>query len=406
MELGRSAMRQCLSRSSLTSIRLLCVYPPRYHRFPILNHCPFSSTKVRQKPKYDYKIYNISKWRERARKKSDPRADSYTRDEVCAKIDTIERIKSIISFGCVAVIIYCLYDLYSEWNEGPRDKVFDPPRFTPFSTIKREQISTTSMILTLRPRRAESNEYKDPYKECWEKGTWSVEVKQPELQIARSYTPLPPKKGDRDGDLRFLIRKELKGEVSGYLHSLHLGGQVELRGPKTEVELPSEVTDVVFLAGGTGIAPALQVVYTLLERRKEGRMPKIRVVWANRKREDCVGGYSQDVVVKDTAGYIARELQALQKKYPDNLQVDYLVDDEGTFLDQKRISPLITTPSEVKFGPVTTRIDSKLLFVSGPEGFVSYLAGPKRWDGGKEGQGELGGVLRRMGVRDWKIWKL
>ncbi|TVY25625.1 NADH-cytochrome b5 reductase [Lachnellula hyalina] len=291
------------------------------------------------------------------------------------------------------------------------------------ATNKREQVSPTCIILTLRPKAARSVECEDPYGEVWGRGTWSVEVKQPELQIARAYTPLPPGVGGGGlgSDLRFLIRREERGEVSRYLHSLQEGAQVDLRGPKVEVELPAEVSDVVFLAGGTGIAPALQVVYTLLEKRKGGgdrdRLPKIRIVWANRKREDCVGGYGGDHNPPTgtgngnaALGYIVRELQSLQEKYPDSLQVQYVVDEEGTMLDQKRIPPLLNTPQSdaktVKYSPVTTRIDSKLLFVSGPEGFVDYLAGPKKWEGGKEGQGELGGVLRRMGIRDWKVWKL
>ncbi|TVY40297.1 Cytochrome c mitochondrial import factor [Lachnellula subtilissima] len=328
--------------------------------------------------------------------------------------------------GCVLAIPILSYITYiNVFPHAP--KIFDPPRFTPFSITRREHVSPTSIILTLRPKDARSVECEDPYREVWGKGTWSVEVKQPELQIARSYTPLPPgvgaggRSGSGGADLRFLIRREERGEVSRYLHSLQVGAQIELRGPKVEVELPAAVSDVVFLAGGTGIAPALQVVYTLLERRKEGgdtdRLPNIRIVWANRKREDCVGGYGGDhnppTGNRDgnaAPGYIVRELQGLQEKYPENLQVQYVVDEEGTMLDQKRITSLLNTRQSdaktVKYSPVTTRIDSKLLFVSGPEGFVNYLAGPKKWEGGREGQGEIGGVLRRMGIRDWKVWKL
>ncbi|TVY16967.1 NADH-cytochrome b5 reductase 1, partial [Lachnellula arida] len=297
-------------------------------------------------------------------------------------------------------------------------KIFEPPRFTPFAVIGREYVSATSMVLTVRPRAGSVEREcgdQDPYAEAWERGPWSVEAKQPELQIARAYTPLPPLDGNGKRDLRFLIRREERGEVSRYLHGLPLGAQVELRGPKTEAELPAAVSDVVFLAGGTGIAPALQVVYTLLERRKGGEMLRIRVVWANRKREDCIGGASAHHPPPRTGngngngtanttpgpGYIVRELQNLQRKYPQNLQVQYVVDEEGTALDQKRIAPLLNIPQSdartVKYSPVTTRIDSKLLFVSGPDGFVDYLAGPKKWEGGKEGQGELGGRFKTYG---------
>jgi ferredoxin-NADP reductase len=301
-------------------------------------------------------------------------------------------------------------NIYIKWQEY-RNKPFDPPRFTPFTIVDREEVSPTSIILTLQPEArgplASWVRKPDPYKEAWEKGTWSVEVKQPQLQIARAYTPLPPREGDPDENLRFLIRKEYKGEVSKYIHDLPVGKRVELRGPNIEFALPSEVTDVIFLAGGTGIAPGLQIVHTLLERRKGQLPPMIHIVWANRRREDCKGGYSSRSASMDAqTGYIVREIQRLQNKYPGNLQVDYLVDEEGTFLDQNKLAPLVKTYSEVKFGPVHTRIDSKLLFVSGPEGFVGYLAGPKRWEGGKEGQGDLGGLLRRMGIRDWKVWKL
>ncbi|TVY37034.1 COPII coat assembly protein [Lachnellula occidentalis] len=393
MKLARPAMRQCLSRPPKGSSWTTHLPSPLFHRLPPLNHhCAFSSTPTHHQ-------------------------HAGSRSSLPPKTKT-----KWLKLGCILAIPVLSYILYI--NVFPSTpKIFDPPRFTPFSIIRREQVSATSILLTLRPRDARGVECKDPYGEFWGKGTWSVEVKQPELQIARAYTPLPPLEGGGKGgggDLRFLIRREHRGEVSRYLHGLQVGAQVELRGPKIEAELPAEVSDVVFLAGGTGIAPALQVVYTLLERRKGDmdKLPKIRIVWANRKREDCVGGghgTDRNTLTgkgneNAAPGYMVRELQNLQDKYPDNLQVQYVVDEEGTVLDQKRIAPLLNpTQSDaktVKYSPITTRIDSKLLFVSGPEGFVEYLAGPKKWEGGKEGQGELGGVLRRMGIRDWKVWKL
>ena len=269
----------------------------------------------------------------------------------------------------------------------------------------------TSFIITLRPKpfvdspkSAKSN----PYEKEWEKGTWSVEFKQPELQIARSYTPLPPRENDPTGDLRFLIRRETNGEMSRYLAQLPLGGQAELRGPHTELELAKEVTDVVLLAGGTGIAPALQIVHTLLRVRNPIiDLPNIHIIWANRRRADCVGGVDLRGAggANRPEGSIVQELRMLQEKYPDSLKVEYLVDEEGTFLSGRMISKLTKRESEVKHQAVSTRIDSRLLFVSGPEGFVKYFAGPKTYWGGNEVQGELGGLIGKMGIRDWKVWK-
>jgi NAD(P)H-flavin reductase len=300
--------------------------------------------------------------------------------------------------------------LYIYQSSRPNDdKIFDAPRFATFTITSREDVSPTAFILTLRPN-APFTPDQDPYAAQWDRGIWSVEFKQPQLQIARSYTPLPPTKTTKAGDLRFYIRKEKGGEVSNYVAGLPVGGSVQLRGPHPGVDLTGDIKQVVFMAGGTGIAPALQVAHTLLVRRGDGERPKIKVVWANQKWEECVGGYEHK---NDEEAWnpIVKELEALQRKYPDRLEVYYVVDGDkkGVWkqpVDQKKVFVLPKNETQVKYGAVTMRIDSKLIFVSGPEGFVDHLAGPKKWEDGKETQGEVGGLLGRKGMKDWKVWKL
>jgi ferredoxin-NADP reductase len=278
------------------------------------------------------------------------------------------------------------------------DKVFDPPRFTPFTVVKRDIVSPTSVILTVRRF---PNGTEDSYRKMWERGIWSVEVKQPELQIARSYTPLPPIQPVEYSELRFLIRKEHKGEVSGYVHNLGLGSKIELRGPHPGFDIPENVAEVIFLAGGTGIAPALQAAYTTLEKRN--RQARVRIVWSNRRREDCEGGGQTNSMgwkAEEETGLIVQELEYLQKKHPGQLTIEYLVDEEKTFLTPKKISKMLKAHGK---GSVE---GSKLLLVSGPEGFVNHFVGPKRWDGGKEIQGEVTGVIGKMRLPDWAVWKL
>lgn len=318
--------------------------------------------------------------------------------------------------GYITVLIVSLVFLFDLDGKAyryffPKALIFDSPKFTPFSIVSKEDVSPTSFIVTLRPRSLVDNPKlakSDPYEKEWGTGPWSVEFKQPQLQIARSYTPLPPRENDTTGDLRFLIRREANGEMSRYLARLAVGEQVELRGPHSELELPNEVTDVVFLAGGTGIAPALQVAHTLLQVRKPSEnLPNIHIIWANRRREDCIGGADLHGAANTdrSEGTIVQELREFQERYPDNVRVDYLVDEEGKFLDQKTISRVTKREPEVKHQAVSTTIGSKLMFVSGPEGFVNFLAGPKKYWDGKEVQGELGGLIGKMGIRDWKVWK-
>jgi hypothetical protein len=81
------------------------------------------------------------------------------------------------------------------------------------------------------------------------------------------------------------------------------------------------------------------------------------------------------------------------------------VDEENTFLDQRTLSKM-TSKSEKSLGLVGTQTGPKLLLISGPEGFINYSAGPKKWEGGKEGQGKVAGLLGQARLKDWIVWKL
>ncbi|KAK5015065.1 hypothetical protein LTR16_001910, partial [Cryomyces antarcticus] len=304
----------------------------------------------------------------------------------------------------------------------------NPHTFTPFTLVSREPVSSTSSIFTFAHRG--NPDATGALRDAWKRGVWSIQIKQPQLQIARAYTPLPPLADPSDAELgaiRLLIRKENKGEVSGYLHRLPLEALVELRGPSLEYELPNDVKEILFLAGGTGIAPALQITHALQDKAR------IHVMWATRRREDCRGGSSdtrQAPKVGMLAGWkglfsqeqadlsnaqegnheqnaIVRQLQSAKersKRIPGcELSVDYFVDEESSLITPQSV--LQHTQSSKSPDSSTTQ-GRKLILVSGPEGFVNYWAGPKRWEGGREAQGPLGGVLSRLRLEGWEVWKL
>lgn len=262
-----------------------------------------------------------------------------------------------------------------------------------------------------------------------------MQIKQPQLQIARSYTPLPPSESD-DGssanDLHFLIRRDPHGEVSGYLHKLPLNASLDLRGPQIEYEIPEGVGEVLFLAGGTGIAPALQLVHTLLERESSllGKLPKIRILWANRKREDALDlparkpevqeswrswltgsgpavGIEISIREPDDACVLTNQIKLLKVKHADRFDLKYFVDEEKAFIDESVLSKYVKSNvgTESK-GTGKKGQRRRLIVVSGPEGFVNYLVGPKKWSGGKEGQGPLGGLIGGLYLEGWDVQKL
>jgi homoaconitate hydratase len=261
-----------------------------------------------------------------------------------------------------------------------------------------------------------------------------VQAKQPHLQIGREYTPLPPSPslarsdaGEHDADIHLLIRKEKKGEMTTYLHGLPMEATVHLRGPYLDVNIPKHVDEVLLLAGGTGISPALQVAQIMSKR--EGA--RIHILWANRRREECLGGVSDVVVNIKTEGLLytlkkwvgaaesraeemvpghqekglmVRVVEDLKARAPHNsLDVQYFVDEEDTFIGQRHVNAILKQTREVS---PDVKSGAKLILVSGPDGFLDYWAGKKRFQSGREVQGPLGGVLGELDLNGWKVWKI
>ena len=332
------------------------------------------------------------------------------------------------------LMIYGIYTIYGYQNRKLRP---DTKTFLPFVLQSKDSVSSTSSIFTLAADFASTDD--DDYSNVWDQGIWSVQVKQPQLQIARSYTPLPPIHVDEDKDknrtkhLRFLIRQEPQGEVSSYIHNLPLGASISLRGPHLEYVIPQDVDEVLFIAGGTGIAPGLQAVYTLLEYREPVRSNlKIHILWANRRKDEVPSAISNTVNLS-TSGFsmwrtlfgasplsvrddslpeplqasLVEEIEIMKSRYKEKLIVDYFIDEDGSYITENVLKRCLTnlknTASE---NEENSPLGRKLVLISGPEGFIKHFAGPKVWAGGRETQGSLGGVLKAINPNHWEVWKL
>lgn len=362
-----------------------------------------------------------------------------------------------------------------------RAKSLNPKTFVPFTITSREQVSPTSFVLTVEPAAAAE----ETYAAAWAHGLWSIEVKQPQLQIARDYTPLPPVGGGDDsrsrgtpgplpaGALRFLLRKIDGGEVSTYLSRLGVGDTVELRGPRLGFDVRRRLggaPSAVLIAGGTGIAPALQVAEAVLGGPDPAPDATVSIVWANRSRADCVGCPRLGAVAAGDGsakggegGAVMEQLREMKRRHGDRLRLACLVDQEGTFLRERDVHACLqeqqgrrrqTTSAAAALQPengdkqleeaecvyhsaerlerlardppspdgrvqdLTETCRScgsagrSLVVVSGPDGFVQALAGAKRWEDGEERQGAVGGILGRIALKHpdlmdgWLVLKL
>ncbi|KAF2168006.1 hypothetical protein M409DRAFT_65568 [Zasmidium cellare ATCC 36951] len=319
----------------------------------------------------------------------------------------------MVAAGRVAVGSFCRH-----WDSLPSQS--PSGEFAKYILVGKDPVSSTCAIFRLMPAGNVAIDLDDP--DC-ERAITSLQFKQPQLQIARAYTCLPQQQGQHMDELRFLIRREQKGEVSNFLHRLPIGAEIEARGLHAEYIVPKDVKSVVFIAGGTGIAPALQVADIL-----EGQAD-MHILWANRKREDCVGGHSDTKrissgswwsfsrtspgadtkvanVQKSALVSVLEDLKD-QATTPEakrsQLLVDYYVDEEGALMKPQDVTKVIRSISTQENATVPGK---KIVFVSGPEGFVNYWAGPKQWIGGREVQGPLKGVLSAMDLDDWEVVKL
>ncbi|KAK2775583.1 cytochrome c mitochondrial import factor [Colletotrichum kahawae] len=243
-------------------------------------------------------------------------------------------------------------------------------KFVPFTVASKDPVSPTSFILTLKPPHAGGAA---PLSSLWDVfDLWCVEVKQPQIQVAREYTPLP----GADDELRLYVRALRGGEVSTYLSRLLPGGSVEIRGPHGEFDLRSRLGEaggrVVFLAGGTGVAGALQAAHAVLPRGVD-----VTIFWAVRGREEVqgaapakqkgsgaasswgwnpfsggkqAGGIQAEALSAQVgdASAVSRELLALKERYGDKLDVRVVVDQEGTRVGEQDLSAALAREGSKK----------------------------------------------------------
>ncbi|GAP90774.1 putative fmi1 protein [Rosellinia necatrix] len=328
--------------------------------------------------------------------------------------------------------------LYRRQSTSPDGDVINASTFTAFTITDREQVSPSAFIITLRPsawvdppelesRRVGQHDVLPGFpsariREAWRHGLWSVEIKQPQLQIARHYTPLPPLStsahspsirsenppGDGGGnadeaqamasensgqqgddeqdwqeDLRILIRRLDGGEMSNYLSRQRVGDTIWLRGPHLGFDIPRRLgaggdpdgngeadgighqRGVVFLAGGTGIAPALQIAHKLLQDNApndNGRVQsRISILWANRWSADALGRDQAPSIQQKSDSWfrfwggkehgssahvqegrkqpngepvssLALQIRDLERRHPTQFDISYFIDNEGSFI--------------------------------------------------------------------------
>lgn len=226
-----------------------------------------------------------------------------------------------------AVLVWAAYAvkvwLYPVQDDSDSNDLLDPNHFHKFVVTHKQQIDKDHFLVEVRPKYLGwKMSYYAHYdnKSIWNGDImWSVEIKQPQIMVVRSYTPLPlyflqserSRSGekepllkviendsddyDKGGVMTFYIKRYGDGEVSRYISDKNVGDELDIRGPHVQYrfpyhplkalherpifrDLPSRVEpetlleavkldhgipdydSLNFYGAGTGIAPILQVL--------------------------------------------------------------------------------------------------------------------------------------------------
>lgn len=178
-------------------------------------------------------------------------------------------------------------------------------------------------------------------------GAWvwlSLPSLSPRLFVSCSPPADPP---DDRGHLDMLIKQYPGGKQSSYLHSLQPGDSVTFFRIPGYSWTPNEQAHVAVVAGGQGITPCYQLLRNIL--RNPADHTKVTLVWGVNTEADL---------------FLADELAALQKQYPDRLTTHYVVSQPSGPSD--RFASGRVTAEVLKKAGVATADGVGKVFMSGP----------------------------------------
>ncbi|CAA7265856.1 unnamed protein product [Cyclocybe aegerita] len=199
--------------------------------------------------------------------------------------------------------------------------------------------------------------------------------------IIRPYTPISPP--DAPGELTLLVKRYETGNMSKYIFGLKEGDTLALKGPITKLPYQAnEFDEIALIGGGSGITPLYQVLTHALSDKKN--KTKFKLLYSNVTEKDIL---------------LREELDGLKKKYPNNLDILYLLDQpsEGW---KGRVGYISADIIKQHVSPASLKEKVKV-FVCGPPPQVAAIAGKK--NGMK--QGDLGGILKELGYTEDQVFK-
>ncbi|KAM5540413.1 hypothetical protein V8D89_005871 [Ganoderma adspersum] len=316
--------------------------------------------------------------------------------------------------GGAIVASYFVWPVPSRAAPTKKNALLSPSHFTPVTITSTQSCpdpNTRLMTFTIPPNSIPS------LQDAAFEPIWSVYIKDDDIQVERPFTPLEGV--NSEGQMRFWVKKYDNGEVGRWLHSKKAGETIEIRGPlKTWSWRADEWDEIIMVSGGTGITPFYQLIHKeLLSQSSPNTKTRFTLLHSSRRPTEL------------PPSEILEPLISYSQAHPDRLGLSLFVDaSEGpahpavssSLLTVSRIGKEAIERATVLgdrswwrglFG-ASPKLASQeggdgqkriLFLVCGPDPMLAAIAGPY---GRNFSQGEIGGVLGKLGYDGKTVWKL
>ncbi|KAK8151797.1 NADH-cytochrome b5 reductase-like protein [Phyllosticta citrichinensis] len=291
-----------------------------------------------------------------------------------SRVTKVATTSAAVSAGFFAFNRYSTRTAYADSTSEPPKTFASGFKFTSLRLHSSEDISTDLKRLRF--------ELPDPQARSGMKLTSSLAtvIRRPGgiLPMFREYTPVndPTDAGFID----LVVKKYPNGQLSSHLHALSPGQTQLFAGPLTRYQWkPNKHPHVAMIAGGTGICPMYQLLHGIFKNPAD--TTKVTLVW----------GVNHDAEI-----FLKDELDALQRRFPDRLNVVYAVSNPapGSPHAKGRVTKELLEKANLGAPDKSTQ-----LFLCGPPGMEAAVAGS--WNFGSKD-----GILRELGYAKSQVERL
>jgi cytochrome-b5 reductase len=179
------------------------------------------------------------------------------------------------------------------------------------------------------------------------------------------------------------VKKYPNGPMSTHLHDMEPGQLLDFKGPISKYPwTANKHSEVVLIAGGTGIAPMYQLIRAIFNNPED--KTKVSLVFGNLSEKDVL---------------LKRELEHYENTYPQRFRAFYTLNEPPKYAPQ---TPKMVTKELLKTVLPEPKVENIKIFVCGPPGMYKAISGGKK---SPSDQGEIDGYLKELGYSKDQVFK-